>query len=148
VTDQLFEQRFKVNERRLEMADLEQLRQKYSGVISTIEGFSDLGANVEQVDLDGEKLHLKATVPSTVVANRAWDPIKKADATYADLHHEIATSGGAEQPYTVQSGDNLSKIAKRFYGDANKYRDIAQANGIDDPDKIRAGQDLSLPVLR
>lgn len=129
------------------MADLEQLKQKYSGVISTIEGFSDLGANVEQVDLDGEKLHLKATVPSTVVANRAWDAIKKADATYADLHHEIATSGGAEQPYTVQSGDNLSKIAKRFYGDANKYREIAQANGISDPDKIQVGQDLNLPVL-
>jgi nucleoid-associated protein YgaU len=129
------------------MADLNQLKQKYSGVISTIEGFSDLGATVEQVDLDGEKLHLKATVPSTVVANRAWDAIKRADATYSDLHHEIATSGGAEQPYTIQSGDNLSKIAKRFYGDANKYRDIAQANGIADPDKIQAGQGLSLPVL-
>ncbi|WP_348261350.1 LysM peptidoglycan-binding domain-containing protein [Telmatobacter sp. DSM 110680] len=129
------------------MADLDQLKQKYAGVISTIEGFSDLGANVEQVDLDGEKLHLKATVPSTVVANRTWDAIKEADPTYSDLHHEIATSGGAEQPYTVQSGDNLSKIAKRFYGDANKYRDIAQANGIDDPDKIKVGQDLSLPVI-
>jgi nucleoid-associated protein YgaU len=129
------------------MADLNQLKQKYAGVISTIEGFSDLGATVEQVDLDGEKLHLKATVPSTVIANRAWDAIKQADATYSDLHHEIATAGGAEQPYTIQSGDNLSKIAKRFYGDANKYREIAQANGIADPDKIRAGQGLNLPVL-
>lgn len=129
------------------MANLDQLKQKYAGVISTIEGFSDLGATVEQVDLDGEKLHLKATVPSTVVANRTWDAIKRADATYADLHHEIATSGGAEQPYTIQSGDNLSKIAKRFYGDANRYRDIAQANGIADPDKIQAGQGLNLPVL-
>jgi len=44
---------------------LEQLKQKYAGVISTIEGFADLGAAVEQVDLDGEKIHLKATVPST-----------------------------------------------------------------------------------
>jgi hypothetical protein len=47
---------------------LEQLKQKYAGVISTIEGFADLGAAVEQVDLDGEKIHLKATVPSAVVA--------------------------------------------------------------------------------
>lgn len=129
------------------MADLEQLKQKYAGVISTIEGFADVGATVDQVDLDGEKLHLKGTVPSTVVANRVWEAIKKADPTYADLHHEIGTSGGAEQPYTIQSGDNLSKIAKRFYGDAGKYTEIAQANGIDDPDKIKAGQDLNLPVL-
>ncbi|MGO9437410.1 MAG: LysM peptidoglycan-binding domain-containing protein [Terracidiphilus sp.] len=129
------------------MADLEQLKQKYAGVTATIEEFSDLGAKVEQVDLDGEKLHLKATVPSTVVANRVWDAIKKADATYADLHHEIATSGAAEQPYTIQSGDNLSKIAKRFYGEASKYSEVAQANGIEDPDRIQVGQDLTLPVI-
>jgi nucleoid-associated protein YgaU len=129
------------------MADLEQLKQKYGQVISTIEGFDDLGAKVEQVDLDGEKLHLKGTVPSKVVANRVWDAIKQADPTYSDLHHEIATSGGDEQPYTIQSGDNLSKISKRFYGEAGKYGEIASANGIDDPDKIRVGQELNLPVL-
>ncbi len=129
------------------MADLGQLKQKYAGVISTIEGFSDLGAGVDQVDLDGEQLLLKAHVPSTVVANRVWDAIKKADPSYSDLHHEIATSGGAEQPYTIKSGDNLSHIAQRFYGAASKYTQVAQANGIADPDKIKVGQELSLPVL-
>lgn len=129
------------------MADLEQLKQKYSGVISTIQDFSDLGATLDQVDLDGEKLHIKGSVPSKVVANRVWDEIKQADETYADLHHEIATSGGDEQAYTIQSGDNLSRIAKRFYGSSGKYTNIAKANGIDDPDRIQAGQQLSLPVL-
>jgi nucleoid-associated protein YgaU len=129
------------------MADLQQLKQKYAGVISTIEGFSDLGAKVEQVDLDGDKLLLKATVPSTVVANRVWDEIKKADPTYSDLHHEIATSGGAEQPYTIKSGDNLSHISQRFYGAASKYTKIAEANGISDPDKIKVGQTINIPAL-
>jgi hypothetical protein len=46
------------------MADLEQLKQKYAGVMSQIESFSDLGASLQQVDLDGEKLHVKASVPS------------------------------------------------------------------------------------
>ena len=129
------------------MADMEQLKQKYAEVISTIQGFADLGATLDTVDLDGEKLHLKGSVPSKVVANRVWDEIKKADETFADLHHEIATSGGDEQPYTIKSGDNLSHIAKRFYGAAGKYNDIAQANGIDNPDHIQVGQELSLPVL-
>ena len=129
------------------MADLDQLKQKYAGVISTIQGFADLGATVDQVDLDGDKLLLKGTVPSTVVLNRVWDAIKKADPTYSDLHHEIATTGGAEQPYTIKSGDNLSHVAQRFYGAASKYTDIAQANGISDPNKIQVGQALSLPVL-
>ena len=129
------------------MADLEQLKQKYAGVMSQIESFSDLGASLQQVDLDGEKLHVKATVPSRVVLERVWDEIKKADATYADLHHEIINVGGNEQAYTIKSGDNLSRIAKRFYGEASKYTDIAQANGISDPNKIQAGQELKLPVL-
>jgi len=129
------------------MADLAQLKQKYSGVISTIQEFADVGATVDQVDLDGDKLLLKAKVPSKVVANRVWDSIKQADPSYSDLHHEIATVGGDEQPYTVHSGDNLSKIAKRFYGSANKYTSIAQANGIANPDLIKVGQELTLPVL-
>jgi LysM repeat protein len=129
------------------MADLEQLKQKYQGVIATIQGFSDVGAAIDQLGLDGDKLLLKAHVPSKVVANRVWDTIKEADPSYSDLHHEISTSGDDEQPYTVQSGDNLSRIAKRFYGTPNKYTGIAQANGIANPDLIRVGQQLKLPVM-
>lgn len=129
------------------MADLERLKQKYAGVISQLQSFSDLGATLQQVDLDGEKLHIKGTVPSRVVLERVWDEIKKADLTYADLHHEIANVGGDEQTYTIKPGENLSRISKRFYADANKYNEIAKANGISDPDKIQAGQQLNLPVL-
>src|SRR5256885_2011236 len=102
------------------MADLGQLKQKYAGVISTIESFGEFGAKVDAVELDGEQLHLKATVPSQVVANRIWDAIKQADPTFADLKHEIITAGGPEQPYTIKSGDSLSKVSKLFYGNANK----------------------------
>ena len=129
------------------MANLDQLKAKYAGVISTIQEFGDLGAKVDQVDLDGEKLHVKGSVPSKVVLNRVWDAIKQADPTYSDLHHEIANAGGDEQPYTVHSGDNLSKISKRFYGNTNNYSAIAQANGIANPDLIRVGQQINLPEL-
>jgi nucleoid-associated protein YgaU len=129
------------------VADLNALKQKYDGVITALEGFSDVGATVDTVDLDGDKLHLKATVPSKVVANRIWDIIKETDSTYSDLHHEITTSGGDEQAYTVKSGESLSKIAKRFYGEANDYNKIAEANHIDDPNRIQVGEELTLPVL-
>jgi nucleoid-associated protein YgaU len=127
------------------MADLNQLKQKHIPVISTIESFSAEGAKVDDVGLDGDKLHLKASVPSPVVANRVWDAIKQVDSTYADLHHEITTTGST-QSYTIQSGDNLSKVSKHFYGDANKYEKIAQANGIADANKIRAGETITIPA--
>lgn len=51
------------------------------------------------------------------------------------------------QFYTVKSGDTLSKIAKQFYGDANRYNEIFAANQpmLKDPDKIYPGQALRIP---
>jgi nucleoid-associated protein YgaU len=129
------------------MADLEQLKQKYAPVVETIQSFSDLGAQVQDESLDGDKLLLKGSVPSQVVANRVWDEIKKVDPQYADLHHEIATTGGANQSYTVKSGDTLSKISARFYGSPNHYSKIAEASNISDPNKIQVGQQITIPVL-
>ena len=53
------------------------------------------------------------------------------------------------QWHTVVSGDNLSKIAKAFYGDANKYPVIFEANKpmLKHPDKIYPGQVLRIPPL-
>ena len=50
--------------------------------------------------------------------------------------------------YTVVSGDSLSKIAKREYGDAQKWRQIYEANRdqIKDPDLIHPGQVLTIPA--
>lgn len=128
------------------MADLNALKQKYAPVLDTINSFSEYGAKVDSVDLDGDKLRIKGQVPSTVIANRVWDVIKQVDPTYSDLEHQITTTGGAEQPYTIKAGDNLSKISKLFYGNPNKYADIASANGISNPDLIKAGQQINIPV--
>jgi len=51
--------------------------------------------------------------------------------------------------YTIQSGDTLSKIAKRYYGDANKYPVIFEANRevIKDADLIYPGQKIRIPAL-
>jgi len=59
-------------------------------------------------------------------------------------------SGGsstATKVYEVKSGDSLSKIAKREYGDANAWNRIFEANKdiLKDPDKIYPGQKLKIP---
>jgi nucleoid-associated protein YgaU len=52
----------------------------------------------------------------------------------------------APQIYTVQRGDTLSAIARRFYGHAGEYRRIAEANHLANPDLIRPGQQLVIPA--
>jgi nucleoid-associated protein YgaU len=49
--------------------------------------------------------------------------------------------------YTVVSGDTLSKISNKQYGDANKYMVIFEANKpmLAHPDKIYPGQVLRIP---
>lgn len=59
------------------------------------------------------------------------------------------TAFAAETTYTTKTGDNLSKIAKELYGDANKWRDIYECNKdqIKDPNLIWSNQILVIPDL-
>ena len=59
----------------------------------------------------------------------------------------VATPEPESKFYTVKSGDNLSKIAKEMYGDANQYPKIFEANKpmLEHPDKIFPGQVLRIP---
>jgi nucleoid-associated protein YgaU len=53
------------------------------------------------------------------------------------------------QWHAVVAGDNLSKIARKFYGDPNRYPVIFEANKpmLTHPDKIYPGQMLRIPAL-
>jgi nucleoid-associated protein YgaU len=56
-------------------------------------------------------------------------------------------ASGAGRRYTVVQGDSLSRIAKHYYGDANKWRTIYEANTdvIENPDLIYPGQSFKIP---
>ena len=53
-------------------------------------------------------------------------------------------SGGS---YTVKAGDNLRKIAQRFYGDEMQWHKIRDANRakLPNPDQIQVGMQLIIP---
>ena len=73
----------------------------------------------------------------------------KPAANFSDVQSGSSSTAPADQArsYTVQSGDNLSKIAKHVYGDPNKWHAIYDANRdkIKNPDLIQPGQVLTLP---
>lgn len=47
--------------------------------------------------------------------------------------------------YTVQPGDTLIEISRKFYGSSQMVMQIKEANGLDDINKIYIGQELTLP---
>lgn len=141
------------------MADrFEQLKLKYQSVLNFIQA---QGVQLQNLNMEGDKLLIRASAPSADLKNRVWDQIKLVDPSFSDLIADIqapaaaaaaaAAGGAASTPaartYRVQPGDNLSKISKQFYGDANKYMKIFEANKdkLADPDKVKAGMDLIIP---
>jgi nucleoid-associated protein YgaU len=142
----------------------ESLREKYQHAIQVAKSLRMQGAAEER---DG-KLHFNGTVSSDAEKNQIWNAIK----TVPDWQKEVAadirvvavtpqqpTAPGAAQgttgatppaqttTYTVQPGDTLSAIAKRFLGNASDYMEIFNANRdqLSDPDLIRPGQVLKIP---
>ena len=129
------------------MADQAALQQKYASVGQVIADFAPEGAKFDGLFMEGDKLILKADVPSKVVLNCVWDATKKVDPSYADFEPRLTVTGGDDQPYTIKAGDNLSKVSEKFYGSASKYTQIAQHNGISNPDHIQVGQTINIPAL-
>ena len=75
-------------------------------------------------------------------------PPATGKADFSDVSSGSSTTapvGG--NSYTVKKGDSLSKIAKHFYGDANKWKKIHAANAdkIPNPDLIHPGLQLTIP---
>ena len=140
------------------MADrFEQLKTKYQSVLNFIQS---QGVQLQNLNMQGDKLLIRASAPSADLKNRVWDQIKLVDPSFSDLTADIqapaaaaaaaavgAAPKSAARTYTVQPGDSLSKISKQFYGDPNKYMNIFDANKdkLSDPDKIKAGTELVIP---
>jgi len=138
----------------------DQLKQKYQSVVNSMQQHQ---VRLENLNMQGDKLFMRAEAPSQEAKNRVWDQIKLVDPTYSDLIADITVNeaaapktqaagassdaGTRTRTYTVKPGDSLSKISREFYGDANKYQKIFEANRdkLSDPDKIRAGQELVIP---
>lgn len=98
--------------------------------------------NLDGVDKVND--HIRIGTPPAPV-NVAPVPTTVAEAVAAEpVAVEVAPTSVF---YTVVSGDTLSKIAKKEYGDANAYNAIFEANKpmLKHPDKIFPGQVLRIP---
>ncbi|MBN1572202.1 MAG: peptidoglycan-binding protein LysM [Deltaproteobacteria bacterium] len=66
------------------------------------------------------------------------------------LKVESGKAGDESEFYTIVKGDSLWKIAKKYYGDGNKYPVLFEANRevIKNPDLIYPGQVIRVPALK
>ncbi|WP_209405495.1 LysM peptidoglycan-binding domain-containing protein [Pseudozobellia sp. WGM2] len=124
------------------------VKAKYQPVLNLGE---ELGIKDGDVQEEGNVLKIKGEASTQYEKNLLWDKIKeiggenpsdiKANITVAD------TSVYAR--HTVKSGESLSKIAKKYYGDPMKYKEIFSANTgiLKNPDVIHPDQELVIPNI-
>lgn len=96
----------------------------------------------------------KVTVTGTAPTQAAKEKVtlccgNVASVTSVDNQMAVTHPEPEAQYHDVVRGDTLSAIAKKFYGDANKYPMIFEANKpmLTHPDKIYPGQKLRIPAL-
>jgi LysM repeat protein len=122
------------------------LMDKYSDLFALA---NKIGLKNPDVKEDGGKLKITGQTEYQLDANQLWDNIK----THPGWENEVVANIKAQRTdlfgvYTVQSGDTLSKIAKAYLGDSNRYMDIFKANSdtLKNPDMIKVGQKLNIPA--
>ncbi|PKM71519.1 MAG: peptidoglycan-binding protein [Firmicutes bacterium HGW-Firmicutes-16] len=69
----------------------------------------------------------------------------QSSATGNTMRLAEATAAVTSETYTVKSGDTLSAIARKFYGDASLYPKLAKYNGIKNANIISIGQVIKIP---
>lgn len=125
--------------------------------LKKIKGEASLANNPLDVLQRGSSVVLRGAVDSQAEFEKAKalaasvDGVTDVDVgglqVIANASELNVTDAEGDIVYTVKSGDTLSHIALKYYGDAGKgsYMKIAEANAISDPDKIRVGQQLKIP---
>ena len=131
--------------------DLAALNQKAGDAIRAYIEQQNLGLSGLGVTFDGAsgKVTMVGLAPDQEAAEKAGLAAGNV-AAVASVENNLQYPAGAESQYhDVVRGDTLSAIAKKFYGDANKYMVIFEANKpmLSHPDKIYPGQKLRIPAL-
>ena len=129
-----------------------ELNAKAAKAIEAYVTAQNLGTQNVQVDYDASEG--KVTVKGEAPTQSAKEKVtlccgNVASVTSVDNHMTVTNPEPEAQYHDVVRGDTLSAIAKKLYGDANKYPKIFEANQpmLSHPDKIYPGQKLRIPAL-
>lgn len=127
------------------------LNAKAAQAIEKYVNSQNLGASDVDISYDGSagKVTVKGTAPTQAVKEKITLCCGNvASVTSVDNQMTVTNPEPEAQYHDVVSGDTLSGIAKKYYGDANKYPQIFEANKpmLSSPDKIYPGQKLRIPA--
>ena len=114
---------------------LKTLEQEHEALTKTLE------------ESETECAQVKKQVETLTWANEVL--VKELEVAYASRESEKPGSlpKGTRGIYVLRKGESLSRVAKAFYGDPQRWTDLVAANSdkIPDPDRVEAGTVILIP---
>src|SRR3954468_9857866 len=113
----------------------------------------------QSLEVDDLQVRFDAPTSTVVVSGTAKDQETKEKVILCcgniegvekvDDHLQVKQAAPEAQYHAVVQGETLSAIAKKYYGNANKYMTLFEANKpmLKDPNRIYPGQLLRIPQL-
>jgi nucleoid-associated protein YgaU len=136
--------------RKVEEAPVEEKAQlKASALLAHVQSMK-LPFNTLKVSLRGDDVVVTGEVDKQADSEKIALTLGNVEGVdTVDNNMTVAAPEPEARYHTVVSGDWLSKIADKYYGDAQKYNVIFEANKpmLEHPDKIYPGQVLRIPNL-
>ncbi len=127
----------------------QQLAQQKATALTNLVNQMGLRAQDLAITVDGDKATVKGKTDSQEEKEKIVLLLGNSEGIGSvDDQLQVANPEPPAQYYDVKPGDNLSRIAKQFYGDPNKYNLIFEANRpmLKNPDAIFPGQKLRIPA--
>ncbi len=132
--------------------DQEALNAKAASAIENYINVQNLGVSNLKISYDAAlgKVTVTGEAPTQAIKEKVTLCCGNVSSvTSVDNQMTVLNPEPEAQYHDVVRGDTLSAIAKKYYGDANKYPVIFEANKpmLTHPDKIYPGQKLRIPAL-
>src|SRR5262245_12214745 len=121
------------------------LKEKYASVLELGKSLDVQAGDVKEED---GKLKVRGSAAYELDKDLLWDAIKSIPGWENEVVADIKVANkDIFGIYTVKSGDTLSKIAKKYLDNPNRYNDIFNLNKdiLSNPDLIKVGQRLKIP---
>jgi nucleoid-associated protein YgaU len=129
--------------------EAEQIKQTITAVLSGKVQNLNVAYKDGTVSLSGQ-VDSQATKEKVVLLAGNVKGVEKVEDDHLTVNAPAAAAGPQKEEvrfYTIEAGDSLSKIAKKFYGNANDWPKLFEANKevINDPNLIYPGQTIRIP---
>lgn len=127
--------------------------EKEANALELVAFVNKLGLEIDDLEIrvDGDRVSVRGTTPDQATRERVILAVGNVEGvSEVDDAITVKAPEPEAQFHTVVSGDTLSKISMKYYGNAMKYPVIFEANKpmLTNPDRIYPGQVLRIPPLK